>query len=601
MDLLVNDITIRDIFQSTDPSYINTDTIDRILDYYQDLNYDSLEIFGGSTFEKMLQNRIYKTPFQICRYIKNRIPNIPLQVLVGARNLVGLEIYSKNIIDKFVAQCIDCGISIFRVYDPLNDIDDIKYILKTIKENGGQCQGTIIYDNLKQYSFFREKALALEEFGCKSICIKDVESTLIPAKARKLFPEISKSVNIPVFLSSSNIRGLQALNYYEACSGGCRGIDLSLIPSSYNDYNPTVFPILLSLNDTGISHNLNYPKIVELYEYIKKYIYPHLEQELFSSKYILDSQSESLLPKWLISSINRQLKEVGEIENIDAVLEEILRIKKELGNPSLSTPIGQIIGSQAILNTVISEQRWEITSDEINKFLAGYYGKPPENIDKAIKKNFINKNKEIVKIDEVPDIYGQCKEELAVLTGKQEDILSYCFFPEKTRKFLEAKKEPKTAAEESADRKEKTSTHNLERINLKKLREITNLVETSNIGEISLEIEGVKISVNKSKPAKATEEKAPETVAEKESSQEGLVEIKSPIVGTFYNSPSPDAPPFLKEGDMVKKGDTLCIIEAMKLMNKINSDYSGEIHNILVENEEPVEFDQTIMIIKKEE
>ncbi|MFO7929410.1 MAG: biotin/lipoyl-containing protein, partial [Candidatus Humimicrobiaceae bacterium] len=578
MKLLVNDITIRDIFQSTDPSYINMDTIDRILGYYQDLNYDSLEVFGGSTFEKMLQNRIYKTPFQICRYIKNRIPNIPLQVLVGARNLMGLEIYSKNIIDKFVTQCMDCGISIFRVYDPLNDIDDIKYILKTIKENGGQCQGTIIYDNLKQYSFFREKALALEELGCKSICIKDVESTLIPAEARKLFPEISKNVNIPVFLSSSNIRGLQALNYYEACSGGCRGIDLSLIPSSYNDYNPTVFPILLSLNNTGINHNLNYPKIVELYEYIKKYIYPHLEQELFSSKYILDSQSESLLPKWLISSINRQLKEVGEIENIDAVLEEILRIKKELGNPSLSTPIGQIIGSQAILNTVISEQRWEITSDEINKFLAGYYGKPPENIDKAIKENFINENKEIAKIDEVPDIYGQCKEELKDLTGKQEDILSYCFFPEKTRKFLEAKKEPKTAAEEPADRKEKISTHNLERINLKKLREITNLVETSNIGEISLEIEGVKISVNKSKPAKAMEEKEPEAVPEKENGQENLVEIKSPIVGTFYNSPSPDTPPFVKEGDLVKKGDTLCIIEAMKLMNKINSDFSGEIH-----------------------
>ncbi len=610
----INDITIRDIFQNTDLRNIDTRTFDIILEHFNSIKYDSLEILGGSSFEKILESNLNMTPLEVVSYIKNKIPSTPLQILIGARNLVGLEVYSKTIIKRFIKQCAKNGIDIFRVYDSLNDLENLKYTISTVIENGAGCQGTIIYDDLQDTGFYIKTAKKLRKYGCTSICIKDAESTMLPKKAAELFASLSSEIEIPKFLCASNLRGLQILNYFEACTNGCDGVDLSLLPSSYNDYSPTVFSYILSLKDTDISHNLDCAKVVQLSENIKKYIYPYIKQDLFSTKFILNNTNKNLLPKWLISSISSQLQEIGETKAIDSVLEEVFRIKSEIGNPSLSTPIGQIIASQAILNTVISDFRWEILCDEIKKLIWGYFGKLPRKIDKKILEKLedtADEEKSKVSL-EVEDIYDQCRSELENLSDKDEDILSYCFFPEKTKKFLEKKKysQEKTPAGKDLDFTKTGLTFNgsradsiakLENLDIKKLREITSLVESSNIEEIKLEVEGVKISINNPKfrlPEQDTRKEEEPELAEKKSGD--LVEIKSPIVGTFYAASSQDSSPFVNIGSRVKKGDTLCIIEAMKLMNKINSEYDGQIKDILVSNEDTVEFDQTLMIIKRD-
>lgn len=610
----INDITIRDIFQNTDLRNIDTRTFDIILEHFNSIKYDSLEILGGSSFEKILESNLNMTPLEVVSYIKNKIPSTPLQILIGARNLVGLEVYSKTIIKRFIKQCAKNGIDIFRVYDSLNDLENLKYTISTVIENGAGCQGTIIYDDLQDTGFYIKTAKKLRKYGCTSICIKDAESTMLPKKAAELFASLSSEIEIPKFLCASNLRGLQILNYFEACTNGCDGVDLSLLPSSYNDYSSTVFSYILSLKDTDISHNLDCAKVVQLSENIKKYIYPYIKQDLFSTKFILNNTNKNLLPKWLISSISSQLQEIGETKAIDSVLEEVFRIKSEIGNPSLSTPIGQIIASQAILNTVISDFRWEILCDEIKKLIWGYFGKLPRKIDKKILEKLedtADEEKSKVSL-EVEDIYDQCRSELENLSDKDEDILSYCFFPEKTKKFLEKKKysQEKIPAGKDLDFTKTGLTFNgsradsiakLENLDIKKLREITSLVESSNIEEIKLEVEGVKISINNPKfrlPEQDTRKEEEPELAEKKSGD--LVEIKSPIVGTFYAASSQDSSPFVNIGSRVKKGDTLCIIEAMKLMNKINSEYDGQIKDILVSNEDTVEFDQTLMIIKRD-
>ncbi len=592
---MINDLTLIDIFQNTDPQALDTSILDQILQHYQGLGVDRAEVLGGSTFERMLDNQFYKTPFQICSYIHKSLPNIPLQVLIGARNLIGMEIYSTDIIDRFIEHCMQNGIRFFRVYDALNDTRHMQHTADTVIKSGAGLQGTLIYDHHMDHSFYMDKAKHLQEMGCQEICIKDAESTLVPSRTARLFDELSSQLKVPVFLSAYNIRGLQALNYYQACIHGCSGIDLSFLSSSYYDYTPTVFSLLNSMQGTKFEQNLDYAKALEFYQDIKKYIHPHLSQELYSDHFILQSQNQSLLPKWLISSINKQLKEIGEIEQMGQVIEEIIKIKEELGNPSLATPIGHIIASQAILNIIISDQRWEIASDEIKKFAAGYFGNPPQTMNPKIKARIMKDNGEtIIQKYEATDTFAQCQEELAPITDRHEHILSYCFFPEKTLNFLKAKKEDKPRTEKSIP-----ESRNLDKINMKKLREITDLVETSNIDTINFEIEGIKISINKSQttapqPAAGPAEAAPQVSA-------GSHAVKSPIVGTFYRASSPDTPPFVKEGQKVKKGETLCIIEAMKLMNKITADTDGEIEKILAVNEEPVEFGQTLMLIRKEE
>ncbi len=610
----INDITLREIFQNADLRYLDINTFDMILSHINDLDYSSLEIMGASSFERILESNFNLTPLGLISYIKSKIPSAPLKILIGAKNMFGLEVYSDDVIKKSIKQCIRNGIDVFKVYDSLNNIENLKYASSLIVESGSSCQGTIIYDNHKDIDFHVGIAKELENNGCKSIYIKDVESTIAPKKAEELFMALSDAVSIPKFFSASNLRGLQIVNYFKACQGGCDGVDLSFLPSSYSDISHTVFLFLQSLQDTDFSHNLEYSKLIQLNDIVRIHVYPFLEQDLSSTNFIQSSINKNFLPGWLISSINKQLSEIGETESIDSVLEEVFKIKNEIGNPTLATPIGQIIGSQAILNSVISDSRWEILCDEIKKLIWGYYGKIPGKIDKKIldKLESLPDSNDLKNSLKVIDIYEQYKDELLSLSDREEDILCYCFYPEKTRKFLERKRASKRKIQsikdsepinKNIDFKGKMSSQQakLNNIDIKKIREITSLVETSNIEEIKLEVEGVKISISNpgNKPAERPAIKDKSPIPEDKKSSD-LIEIKSPIVGIFYASPSPDSSPFVNVGTSVKKGDTLCVIEAMKLMNKINSEYTGKITDILVSNEEAVEFDQTLMILRKE-
>jgi oxaloacetate decarboxylase alpha subunit len=683
----INDITVRDIFQNIESGYISEKLLSRTIEHLSKVKFDSLEIFGGSAFEKMLDNNFGKSPFEIAYEIKNKNPGIPLQALIGARNLVGMEVYLPAVIKKFIGRCVQSGIDRFKVFDALNDRDNFKYTISAINETGSHCQGTIIYDDLKEVDYYLETADSLVKSGCASICIKDVQSTLLPQKTGELFKALSGAIDAPVYLGGYNLRGLQVSNYYNACLSGCSGVDLSFIPSSYTDLSPAIFALLLSFKDTNVSVDIDYLKTLEIFEWFKQNIYSYLQNDLLYSRFLFSNKNTNLAPKWLLSSLNRQLNDIGESNKIDLVLDELFKIKNEIGNPSLATPVGQILGSQAILNTIISDHRWEITNDEIRKLVNGYYGKLPRDVDGGLKEKIFAENTSfiaetndtdksigsgaassgkdvfndetesptaLINKDKAPvsgstDIiedktYEQCADELKNLSIKDSDILSYLFFPDKTLKFLENSKHVSRKAINSnsgtlqnqelkfPDMLDLKKAAKFEDINLNKLREIANLVETSNIDEISLEIDGVKISINKKagsgisadKHSHSNEEAASSSVQSKAAADykgtasgapsgspvqdgrnsgsgaigENLLKVKSPIVGTFYRSPSPSAPPYISAGDKVKKGDTLCIIEAMKLMNKINSEYDGEIAEILVQNEEAVEYDQTIITIK---
>jgi len=624
----INDITVRDIFQNIDADYINEKMLGRIIEHISKVKFDSLEIFGGSAFEKMLSNRYFTNPFEIVSNIKNRNPQLNLAALIGARNLVGMEVYPRNVIKKFIKNCIKAGINRFKVFDALNDFENFGCITEIINESGSFCQGTIIYDDLQPNDYYTAASEKLKSMGCESICIKDVESTLLPRRAQLLFKNLTSAVKTKFYLSTYNLRGLQVSNYYNACMEGCEGVDLSFIPSSYNDLSPSIFPLILSFKDTDNTVETDYLKVLELFEWFKQNIYPMIKNEMLLAGFIFSNKNRNLLPKWLLTSINSQLSEIGENSRIDIVLEEVFRIKNEIGNPSLSTPVGQIIGSQAILNTIISDYRWEITNDEIKKLIKGYYGKLPRKIDEKIALKIFEEN-DSIDDDSKPAVYvpgsgnypgeedrtfEQCAEEIKSLSVKEEDVLSYMFFPEKTYAKLEINKHPEkqylntgSYADESHDFKfpdfsGQKHPAKLNDIDLKKIREITNLVDSSNIDEIKLEIDGVKISINKKiKPSVENEGKSSvtESMAVGNTAEEkNIISVKSPIVGTFYRSPSPGTPPFVETGSKVKKGQTICIIEAMKLMNKINSEYDGTVFEILANNEDAVEYGQVLLKIK---
>jgi oxaloacetate decarboxylase alpha subunit len=655
------DTSIKDIFKSSKAEGINIKDLEEIFKTIDAVGFESLEVWGGSCFEKMLSNNFNKSPWEILSFIKNFVLKTPLQALIGAKNLVSFDYYPDDIIKRFIKLSSQHGISIFRVYDALNDIENLKPAIETILNNASLCQGTIIYDNNKNEEYYLEFISSLKKLGCQSVCIKDTESMLIPQKANELFKAMQKISGFDIYLSTQNLKGLQVLNYFEAISSNCSGIDLSFIPASYYDnYVPSVFPIILSLKEGEISHNLNKKKIDTLYELIKENVYPDLDKNTRFSSIIFNHANKNLLPEWLILMLENQLGELGETDKFDIVFEEILKIKKEVGNPSLSTPIGQIIGGQAILNTLISNKRWEIISDEMAMLLNGGFGNLPEEIDSKI----LSLTDSIKKFDQElrntnGDLFESCKNDIKKLSQSQEDILSYCFFPDRTIKFLNKKKNIKSnpisgikndsgrdlsandaakvleKVKTSEDLKEKNENsafeednmNNFKDLDTKKIKEIMNLLENSNLEEIKIESGDIRITLNKKSLSPGSQNfenidlsrlkdvlietekysknkeiegfnKMPLSESKEAAKDPGLVEIKSPIVGTFYASPSPGEAAFAVEGAVVKKGDPLCIIEAMKLMNKINSDYDGTIIKIIAVNEEAVEYGQTIMTIK---
>ena len=154
---------------------------------------------------------------------------------------------------------------------------------------------------------------------------------------------------------------------------------------------------------------------------------------------------------------------------------------------------------------------------------------------------------------------------------------------------------------------------------LEKIIELIHTVSESNLTQFTMEEGNLKISMKTDKQTKVVA--APQAVAavpaavaaeivqpaaapaqdnaqqEKEETLDGNV-VKSPLVGTFYNAPSPDAEPYVKVGDTVKKGQVLAIVEAMKFMNEIESEFDGTVEKILVSNEEVVEFGQPLFVIK---
>lgn len=642
------DTSIKDLFKNASSENINVKNFEEIFKTIDEVSFESLEVWGGSSFERMLSNNFNRSPWETLSYIKSIISKTPLQALIGAKNLVSFDYYKDDIIKRFIKLSSMHGISIFRVYDALNDIENIKPVIEEILNSGSACQGTIIYDSTKNEEYYLNFILKLKSLGCQSACVKDAESMLTPQKSKELFKKLNAAIGFDIYLSTQNLKGLQVLNYFEAVSSSCSGIDLSFIPSIYYDnYVPSIYPVILSLKEGEINHSLCKEKVDRLYELIKKDVYPNLDKNITYSSIIFNHANKNLLPEWLILMLENQLSELGETDKFDKVFEEILRIKKEVGNPSLSTPVGQIIGGQAILNTLISNKRWEIISDEMQSLLRGSFGKLPEKIDPEILSLSDIYSQPDSAVEEKNDnLYESCKSDLKKYSQSEEDILSYCFYPDRTIKFLNQKKKIKSnpiegikkdfrqelSAEDTEkvlgaaknekslpEKNEKSAQakdedkYNFKDLDINKIKEIVSLLESSSLEEIKIESGDIRVTLNKT--GKIISEKSTGNFelaqlkdiiypAEKSVNPAGaplssdFIEIKSPIVGTLYASSSPGEPPFVIEGKTVSKGDTLCIVEAMKLMNKINSDYDGTIEKILVLNEEPVEYDQTIMVIK---
>ncbi len=609
------DTTLRDAHQSLWATRMKTEEMLPILSSLDAVGYHSLEVWGGATFDVAIRF-LNEDPWERLSLIKEKVKNTPLQMLLRGQNIVGYRNYPDDLLEAFIDKAAERGIDIFRIFDALNDLRNIAQAIRLVKKRGKLAQGTLCYtiSPFHTIEYYLQRAKEEVELGVDSICIKDMAGILSPPVAYELIKRLKTEIKVPIDLHSHASSGMVVATYLKAIEAGVDIIDTAHYPLAFGTSQPAIETMISALEGTPYILQLNRSIISEISEYLENL---RIKKGITYEKIVDDSVLTHQIPGGMMSNLITQLKEQKALDRLKEVLEEVPKVRKDLGYPPLVTPTSQIVGVQAVCN-VVQGSRYKVVLKEVRDYVKGLYGKPPVPIKDTIVKKILGDEKPIDKrpADLLEPILPKVKKELDKnLVEKEEDYITYALFPEVALKFFEARKNPTLKKEEKMGQEKSNKEH------LALIREIFEMAERYNISSLEWEYEGNKIKISRGEVAtsgfvlpksKTTEtqavappsqrvgEKSPPPVKEEETKvvSKQYEEIKSPMVGTFFSCPKPDAPPFVKKGEVVEPGDTLCIIEAMKLMNEIKAEKKGKVVEILVKDGEPVEFGQPLILFE---
>ena len=603
----ITDTTLRDAHQSLWATRMRTEDMVPILDKLDDIGYFSLEVWGGAAFDAPLRF-LDENPWDRLRIIKQHARKTPLQMLLRGQNLVGYRHYSDDIVRHFVKLAHKNGIDIFRIFDALNDTRNLKTAIEAVKEAGAHAQGAVCYtiSPVHTLEHYIETALELLEMGCDSICIKDMAALLSPYRTQKLVERFKKEIDVPIHLHCHYIGGMAPMNYLKAVEAGVDIIDTATVPLAFGNSQPAVEMLVAALKDTEYDTGLDLEKLYEIAEYFEQVRERRHFQRGVTSLIHMKVYSHQV-PGGMISNLYSQLQEQKAADRLVEVLEEIPKVRAEVGYPPLVTPLSQIVGIQAVLN-ILSGKRWGVIPEEMRKYILGYYGKAPGKIDKTVFQK-VKASSKLKPIDSRPaelltEKLSDYAKEIGDLAKSDEDVITYALFPEQAREYLGRHVE---GAEETTflTSREITAVKEDEYMDVEQIKELINALEKSKVDELSVEEAGVKISVRKNvngqvkasvETATASSVATTEEPAEAGNYPAHYKKIAAPMVGTFYRSPSPDSDAFVDVDAEIEIGQTVCILEAMKLMNEIEAEEKGVIKAVLAENGQPVEYGQTLFL-----
>ena len=581
--LKITELVLRDAHQSLLATRMRTEDMLPIAEKLDQVGFFSLEMWGGATFDTCIRF-LNEDPWERARALKKKMPNTPFQMLLRGQNAVGYRHYADDIVERFVKQSVEVGINIFRIFDALNDFRNIETAIKTVKNCGETVEGCISYTvspvhNIKLYL---EMAKQLEDMGSDILCIKDMAGLLTPNVTKTLISEIKKIVKIPIHLHTHATTGLVGMNMQCAIEAGVDMVDTAISALSMGTSHYATECMVASLKGTPRDTGLDLDLLEEINDYFtevrKKYV-------AFESDFkgvdinILKSQ----IPGGMISNMENQLREQNALHKLDEVLKEVPRVRKDMGYPPLVTPTSQIVGSQATLN-VLTGERYKMITKETRQCLLGNYGKLPAAIDEELLAK-VSEGKKLTSCRPAdlldPEWDKACKE-LGDKYTSEEDRLTYALFATVALKVFETRgkpqpeavaKAPATAPAPSAASSVPTGTAVYRvRVNGKDYS-----VEVSTGGAVgaSPSIATVPATASVNAPAPSTASGSP---------------LIAPLPGSIFTM-------ICKEGDVVNEGDTVLIMESMKMESEVNAHQSGTIQSILVKEGDNVQTGDELVII----
>ena len=437
---------LRDANQSLVATRLPYEKFEGILETMDKAGFYSVECWGGATFDVCLRF-LNEDPWERLRKIRARMPNTKLQMLLRGQNILGYKHYSDDVVRRFVRAAVKNGIDIIRIFDALNDLDNLKVAIEETVASGAMASGTISYTTSPVHTLDKYVAMVKEmkQMGVSSICIKDMAGMLTPYRTERLVSALRKEVGLPVHVHCHYVGGMAPANYIKAAEAGAAIVDTATAPLAFGNSQPATETLNYSLRELGYDTGLDEAVLYQMADYFKPIRAEYLaDGTLNPISMATDTQCLNYqIPGGMLSNLLSQLKMMNALDKFDEALLETPRVRKDMGYPPLVTPTSQLVGTQAVQN-VLAGERYKNVGAEMKAYCRGEYGRTPAPIDPEVKAKILG--------DEQPiqgryaatlpaDTFEKAQAQLGADARCEEDVLSYIAFPQVAESFFEKRRE----------------------------------------------------------------------------------------------------------------------------------------------------------------
>jgi oxaloacetate decarboxylase (Na+ extruding) subunit alpha len=588
------DTTIRLLSQEPLAGRLPTAEILRVAEILDGAGFACLEVSGGGVFDATVRRRV-ESPWERIRAIKARV-STPLGIALRGRFLVGSSPVSPDIVSRFVASAAHNGIEVFRLHDPLNDVSNLREAGAAITSAGGAFHAGLVYSpgRTGETDTLVEQARKLPDLGATRVVVNDPTGALVPHRAQELVARIGEASGLPVGLYVQGAGGMGLAAALAAVDAGADLVATTVYPLALMLHRVAGESLAESLEGLGRAAGLDPEKLWEAADLIDEYIGDEPVSQV--APRIAVRAAEYDLPAGLVAALELHLRANGAADRLLEVLEEVGQVRAEAGWPPLAAPIGQILASQALLH-VLEARRYGTVVDEFRALVQGGYGATPEPVDPVVERA-VELLAPRAALRDDPPTAENVRERAEGLAASEEEIVLLAMFGSDAEELLRR-------IRSRHSRETVLVAEDAEAERAGRIRELVQIVQESGVGEIEIEDEGMRVSVRRADEPGLAGVQAGVAVSagdggnagEGSAAGNGLLRVESPMVGVFYRAPNPGAPAFIDVGDTIVPGQTLCLLEAMKLFNELKAEVAGVVRAIHVENAEPVEYGQLLFEI----
>jgi oxaloacetate decarboxylase alpha subunit len=584
------DTTIRLLGQEPLAGRLPTAEQLRIAEILDRAGFAYLEVSGGGCFDSAVRRGV-ESPWERIRALKAHVKT-PLGLALRGRFLVGSRPVDNDFIRRFIACAAENGIDVFRLHDPLNDVSNLREAADAVARAGGEFEAGLVYSpgRTGENDPLMEQARELPNLGAVRVLLHDPTGSLQPHRARELVTGLREATGLPVGIYCQGSGGNALAAALEAARAGADLIASAVYPIALTLHRVSGEALAEALAGLGLDCDIDVSALWEASDVVDEHIGDEPVTPLAPRIAVRAAQHD--LPASLVAALDSNLRAQAAGARLDETIAELVQIRAEVGWPPLASPIGQVLGSQALLN-VLSATRYTVVVDELRSLVEGHLGTTPAPIEKSILRMVsLTADPDSIEDSTAPPLQ-EVRAQAEGLASSEEELLLLGLFGDNAEPLLRT-----IRGRSSGD--ESLAAGGVDQARAERIRELVRIVQDTGIGEVTIEEAGMRVSVRRTQerepaagqnesPLAALEDRELDPVA-----PNGIVRVEAPMVGTFYRAAQPGAPPFVEEGQPVGAGQTLCILEAMKLMNEVKADVEGIVRAIHVENAAPVEFGQLL-------